>query len=56
MKRTLARFAAACGGVLRGADCGFAEAVIDSRKVGAGDLFLAFAQARGLYHKTVQPN
>lgn len=41
MKRTLAQFSAACGGRLEGADAPFAEVIIDSRKVRAGDLFLA---------------
>jgi len=46
MKRTLAAFAAACAGRLVGADAPFAEAVIDSRKVVAGDLFLALPGTR----------
>ncbi|HVO00490.1 MAG TPA: UDP-N-acetylmuramoyl-tripeptide--D-alanyl-D-alanine ligase [Steroidobacteraceae bacterium] len=41
MKRTLAQFAAACGGQLIGADAPFAEVLIDSRAVQAGDLFVA---------------
>ena len=41
MKRTLAQFAAACGGRLHGADAQFAQVLIDSRPLRAGDLFLA---------------
>ncbi len=41
MKRTLSQFSAACGGRLEGADGEFADVIIDSRKVRAGDLFLA---------------
>jgi UDP-N-acetylmuramoyl-tripeptide--D-alanyl-D-alanine ligase len=39
--RTLAQFAAACHGRLVGADAEFRELAIDSRKLGAGDLFAA---------------
>jgi UDP-N-acetylmuramoyl-tripeptide--D-alanyl-D-alanine ligase len=46
MKRTLAQFAARCGGVLRGADREFAEVVIDSRRVATGDLFCALPGTR----------
>jgi UDP-N-acetylmuramoyl-tripeptide--D-alanyl-D-alanine ligase len=41
VKRTLAQFAAVCGGRLEGADAEFADVLIDSRKVRGGDLFLA---------------
>ena len=41
MTRTLSQFSAVCGGRLEGADAEFAEVLIDSRKVRAGDLFLA---------------
>jgi UDP-N-acetylmuramoyl-tripeptide--D-alanyl-D-alanine ligase len=41
MRRTLSQFSAVCGGRLEGADAEFAEVLIDSRKVRAGDLFLA---------------
>jgi UDP-N-acetylmuramoyl-tripeptide--D-alanyl-D-alanine ligase len=46
MKRTLGHFAAACGGQLRGADREFAEVLIDSRRVGARDLFCALPGTR----------
>jgi UDP-N-acetylmuramoyl-tripeptide--D-alanyl-D-alanine ligase len=46
MKRTLAQFAAVCAGRLAGADAEFAEAVIDSRQLGVGDLFLALPGTR----------
>jgi len=41
MIRTLSQFAAACHGRLIGTDREFRELVIDSRKLGAGDLFAA---------------
>lgn len=41
MMRRLARFAAAAGGVLHGADGSFGEVLIDSRRIGPGDLFVA---------------
>jgi len=41
MKRSLASFAAAMGGVLFGADVSFGEVSIDSRTCGHGDLFFA---------------
>ncbi|HEX9140342.1 MAG TPA: UDP-N-acetylmuramoyl-tripeptide--D-alanyl-D-alanine ligase [Steroidobacteraceae bacterium] len=41
MRRTLHEFAAAAGGQLLGADAPFINAVIDSRTLAAGDLFLA---------------
>jgi UDP-N-acetylmuramoyl-tripeptide--D-alanyl-D-alanine ligase len=43
MKRTLAEFARACGGRLSGADGAFTEVVSDSRKLTAGQLFVALA-------------
>jgi UDP-N-acetylmuramoyl-tripeptide--D-alanyl-D-alanine ligase len=46
MKRTLAQFAARCGGELRGADREFAQVVIDSRRVGPADLFCALPGTR----------
>jgi len=46
MKRTLAQFAARCGGELRGSDRDFAQVVIDSRRVAAGDLFCALPGTR----------
>jgi UDP-N-acetylmuramoyl-tripeptide--D-alanyl-D-alanine ligase len=46
MKRTLADFATACGGQLRGQDGGFAEVVIDTRRIGARDLFCALPGTR----------
>ena len=53
MKRTLAQFAAACSGRLAGADAEFAEAVLDSRQLGRGDLFLALPGARTDGHEHV---
>jgi len=41
MKRALSVLAAQCGGALQGADAQFAQVLIDSRRVGAGDLFCA---------------
>jgi UDP-N-acetylmuramoyl-tripeptide--D-alanyl-D-alanine ligase len=41
MKRTLAEFARAVGGVLQGVDAEFINATIDTRKLAAGDLFFA---------------
>jgi UDP-N-acetylmuramoyl-tripeptide--D-alanyl-D-alanine ligase len=41
MKRTLADFARACGGVLRGADGPLGEVSSDTRTLGKGDLFVA---------------
>lgn len=46
MRRTLAQFATACGGTLRGVDGEFAEVVIDSRRIGARDLFCALPGTR----------
>jgi UDP-N-acetylmuramoyl-tripeptide--D-alanyl-D-alanine ligase len=46
MKRTLAEFARVAGGQLHGADAEFAAASIDSRKLAAGDLFLALPGER----------
>ncbi len=43
---TLAEFARACGGRLVGADRPFHEVAIDSRRLGAGDLFAALAGER----------
>lgn len=53
MKRTLSQFAASCAGQLRGADAGFAEVVIDSRKIAAGDLFLALPGTKADGHEFV---
>ena len=41
MKRTLAEFARVTGGVLHGADAGFGNVTLDTRKLAAADLFLA---------------
>jgi UDP-N-acetylmuramoyl-tripeptide--D-alanyl-D-alanine ligase len=41
MKRTLSELAQACNGTLLGADAPFAAALIDSRKIARGDLFIA---------------
>jgi UDP-N-acetylmuramoyl-tripeptide--D-alanyl-D-alanine ligase len=46
MRRHLATLAAACGGTLHGADAAFAAAQIDSRRVAAGDLFVALRGTR----------
>jgi UDP-N-acetylmuramoyl-tripeptide--D-alanyl-D-alanine ligase len=46
MTRTLTAFAAACGGALHGADAEFAEVLIDSRRLGARDLFCALPGTR----------
>jgi UDP-N-acetylmuramoyl-tripeptide--D-alanyl-D-alanine ligase len=46
MKRTLGALAAACGGALHGSDAEFAEVLIDSRRVGARDLFCALPGTR----------
>jgi UDP-N-acetylmuramoyl-tripeptide--D-alanyl-D-alanine ligase len=43
LTRTLAQFARACGGELRGADAGFTDVVSDSRTLKAGQLFVALA-------------
>jgi hypothetical protein len=53
MKRTLAAFAACCDGRLEGADAAFTGAVIDSRKLGVGDLFLALPGTRTDGHEFV---
>jgi len=53
MKRTLGQFAAHCGGTLHGADAEFGQALIDSRKLGAGDLFLALPGTRTDGHQFV---
>jgi UDP-N-acetylmuramoyl-tripeptide--D-alanyl-D-alanine ligase len=44
--RTLAQFTRDCGGVLHGADAPFAEVLIDSRRIGRGDLFCALPGTR----------
>ena len=41
MKRTLAEFARACGGTLRGADAPYSDVVTDSRTLKRGQLFVA---------------
>src|SRR5215469_11151698 len=43
LTRTLAKFARACGGQLRGADARFTDVVSDSRTLQAGQLFVALA-------------
>ena len=43
LARTLAEFARACGGELRGADARFTDVVSDSRTLQAGQLFVALA-------------
>ena len=53
MKRTLAVFAACCGGRLEGADATFAGVVIDSRRVGNGDLFAALPGTRTDGHEFI---
>lgn len=46
MKRTLADFAQAVGGTLHGADRPFDQVTIDTRKLAAGDLFMALPGER----------
>ena len=46
MRRTLAQFAACGGGELRGSDREFAQVLIDSRRIAAGDLFCALPGTR----------
>jgi UDP-N-acetylmuramoyl-tripeptide--D-alanyl-D-alanine ligase len=53
MKRTLANFAACCGGELRGADRDFAQVLIDSRRIGAGDIFCALPGTRTDGHEFI---
>ena len=53
MKRTLANFAACCGGELRGTDRDFAQVLIDSRRVGAGDIFCALPGAHTDGHEFI---
>ena len=53
MMRRLASFAAAAGGTLHGADAPFAEVVIDSRRLAAGDLFVALRGAHADGHDFV---
>ncbi len=54
MKRMLAQFAMHCGGTLHGADASFAGVVIDSRKLVAGDLFLALPGTRTDGHQFIE--
>ena len=53
MKRRLADLAAASGGTLYGADADFAGVLIDSRRVGTGDLFVALPGTRADGHDFV---
>ncbi len=53
MKRTLAVFAACCGGRLEGADATFAGVVIDSRRLSPGDLFAALPGTRTDGHEFI---
>ncbi|MCC7460826.1 MAG: UDP-N-acetylmuramoyl-tripeptide--D-alanyl-D-alanine ligase [Gammaproteobacteria bacterium] len=53
MRRRLADLAAAAGGTLHGADATFAEVVIDSRHIAAGDLFVALPGTRADGHDFV---
>jgi UDP-N-acetylmuramoyl-tripeptide--D-alanyl-D-alanine ligase len=53
VKRTLAHLASVCGGRLAGADATFGEAVIDSRALARGDLFLALPGTRADGHDFV---
>jgi UDP-N-acetylmuramoyl-tripeptide--D-alanyl-D-alanine ligase len=53
MKRSLSVFADHCGGRLEGADAAFARAVIDSRHLGVGDLFLALPGTRTDGHEFI---
>jgi UDP-N-acetylmuramoyl-tripeptide--D-alanyl-D-alanine ligase len=53
MIRTLAQFAAACGGRLIGPDGAFDEIAIDSRRLSAGNLFAALAGERRDGHEFI---
>jgi UDP-N-acetylmuramoyl-tripeptide--D-alanyl-D-alanine ligase len=53
MKRTLADFAAAVGGTLHGPDGPFDQVTIDTRKLAAGDLFMALPGERADGHDYV---
>jgi UDP-N-acetylmuramoyl-tripeptide--D-alanyl-D-alanine ligase len=53
MKRTLAELAASCAGRLQGADAGFADVVIDSRRVAPRDVFAALPGAHADGHDFV---
>ena len=53
MKRTLAEFARACGGVLRGADAAYTDVVSDSRSLQPGQLFVALRGANFDGHEFV---
>jgi UDP-N-acetylmuramoyl-tripeptide--D-alanyl-D-alanine ligase len=53
MNRTLADFAAAVGGTLHGRDQPFDQVTIDTRKLAAGDLFMALPGERADGHEYV---
>src|SRR5580658_4581442 len=54
MKRTLSELALACNGALKGEDAPFGAAVIDSRKLARGDLFIALAGERTDGHEFLE--